>query len=213
MYDFPDMRILFRKMGNMRKTLLFAFCLALLFAVGCNSKDSENQGNPQVNTPNMPVPPAQPAASLLAVQGSCKPTADDTAAGTVKLLQGPKTGQFTGCQVLPPNKQNMAAFQARNLTGVTGVPALLAVGPAQAGTAECAIAQPTGVNFYTDQASKEAVILVTKGDKNSGCKIETEHYDAHHWKGKLTANLLPSKSDDAKSAKAVPVKAEWDLYY
>ena len=194
----------------MRKRLLPVLSLSLVLAavlsVGCNSGPSENSQS------NTPVPPAQPSASLMAVNGSCKPTAEDFAAGTVKLIKGPATGQFTGCQVMPPNKQNMVAFQARNLPGVPGTPALLAIAPAQAGSAECVVAKPVGVNFNPNQADNASVILVTKGDTDSGCKIESTIYDAHHWKGKLTASLLPSQMDKEK-AKPVPVEAEWDLYY
>jgi hypothetical protein len=197
----------------MRKTLLlFAFSLFLIMAVGCTSEDSEKSEKANPSGANVPVPPT-PNAQLLTVQGSCKINKvgpEDSAAGTVKM-DGPTKGEFEGCGVLPPNRGGMVAFQARIIANVPGRPTLRVVSPGQVGVSECVLAKPTGVNYVPDTSNADSVVYVTKATANSTCKVETTTYDAHHWKGKLTANLLPSKPDQGNTI--VPVKAEWDLYF
>ena len=198
----------------MRKTLLFAFSLFLIVAVGCTSEDSDKSEKTNPSGANVPVAPvATPNANLLAIQGSCKVGKvgpEDSAAGTVKI-DGPKKGEFSGCGVLPPNREGMVAFQARILPNDPGRTTLRVVSPGQIGVTECVSAKPTGVNYVPDANKPDSIVYVTKAMNNSTCKIETTAYDPHHWKGKLTANLLPAKMDQGNNI--VPVKAEWDLYF
>jgi len=199
----------------MRKLLLFAVSLILIAAMGCTSEDQKSEKSNPTTPANIPVPPATqtPNANLLAIQGSCKLGKigpEDSAAGTVKI-DGPKKGEFQACGVLPPNNQGLVAFQARVLDGVPGQPTLRLIAPGATGVSECVVAKPTNVNYVPDTKDPNSVIYVTKGIGNSTCKVETTTYDGHHWKGKLTANMLPSKPDQGD--KIVPVKAEWNLYF